>query len=530
MRLKALGISCAALTVVAVVAAPRVFADHDPSDWGLFAQNQLKAHAWTLFGIVDPLDESELGPFTDPDSVSAIKLASPLHATLVSKATHTSGDMIAMWPDDEHPTHLYVCDEAGGDPSIQRVDLSQPPASNATTIVTGMAECDPIRRTAWGTIVAGEESSTGGWYELMNPQSIVSPIAITNRTTGATTDPRLVKRQAVGQLAFEGQVILADGTMYYGDELAPGGAAPGGNAGGSIYKFVPAHPLTTHTTITNPADSPFAAGTIYGLKVGIASNNGQGAEIGTGKWTEVNKAGTGVTDASGNIDLRTAQKLQKFSGYYRPEDMDLDPLAFQEHEIRFCWAATGRMSNGGGSEVETDNIFGEVMCIHDDETTDVSFPTGTQPIVTRFISGSSQAAMFDNLAFQPHTGNLVVLEDLGSLSVVEDGATKTRGDDIWMCLPDGDDDDVQSDGCVRIASLRDTDSEPTGFIFTASGRSAFVNLQHRGTTPNAGALLKITGFSAHPHRRDFDRDGLDFFHWHGHKPNWGWGWVPKKSW
>ena len=52
-----------------------------------------------------------------------------------------------------------------------------------------------------------------------------------------------------------------------------------------------------------------------------------------------------------------------------------------------------------------------------------------------------------------------------------------------------------SDGCVRFASLRDTTSEPTGFIFTASGRTAYVNLQHRGL--KQGALVKITG-SAYP--------------------------------
>src|SRR6266404_2440560 len=58
--------------------------------------------------------------------------------------------------------------------------------------------------------------------------------------------------------------------------------------------------------------------------------------------------------------------------------------------------------------------------------------------------------------------------------------------DLWICLPDGADKDVMTDGCVRFASLRDTTSEPTGFIFTASGQTVYVNLQHRGV--NQGAL------------------------------------------
>src|SRR4029079_6569442 len=118
-------------------------------------------------------------------------------------------------------------------------------------------------------------------------------------------------------------------------------------------------------------------------------------------------------------------------------------------------------------------------------------PGGAIPTVRRFIAGNPQANYFDNVAFPPHTGNLVVLED-GEVEVVKkDGTTELRGNDIWMCLPDGDDDDVQSDGCIRIASLTDTSSEPTGFIFAGSGEYAFVNLQHRST--GVGALLKISG-------------------------------------
>jgi hypothetical protein len=118
--------------------------------------------------------------------------------------------------------------------------------------------------------------------------------------------------------------------------------------------------------------------------------------------------------------------------------------------------------------------------------------------VTRFIIGSQQAGMFDNVAFQPHTGNLVVLED-GPTSIITSTGSEPRGNDLWICLPDGDDDDTLSDGCVRFASVKDTSAEPTGFIFLGSGESAFVNIQHRAINDaagaaNHGALLKISGF------------------------------------
>jgi hypothetical protein len=67
---------------------------------------------------------------------------------------------------------------------------------------------------------------------------------------------------------------------------------------------------------------------------------------------------------------------------------------------------------------------------------------------------------------------------------------------LWICLPDGNDDDEQSDGCIRFASIRDTSAEPSGFIFLASGEEAFVHIQHRAYNDahGTGALTRISGF------------------------------------
>src|SRR4029078_8930130 len=92
-------------------------------------------------------------------------------------------------------------------------------------------------------------------------------------------------------------------------------------------------------------------------------NWGQGAEIGKGAWTPVNVAGANVLDASGNIILRNAQLLQRFTGYYRPEDMDIDPIAAEDGVFRACWANTGRASHSGGGAVENSAVWGEGMCL-----------------------------------------------------------------------------------------------------------------------------------------------------------------------
>src|SRR5262249_47014125 len=208
----------------------------------------------------------------------------------------------------------------------QRVDLSKPANANTTTIVAGLTSCDPVRRTAWGTIIVAEEAgATGGFYELIDPVHINTTITVTDRDLGTNSDPmHLVKRQAVGSVSFESFAIRDDGTTIFGDELAPSG----GNSGGGIYKFVPALPFQGNGPISVPAQSPFASGTVYGLRVAASgsSNWGQGAEIGKGSWTLVNTAAASVTDAAGNIILRNAQALQRFTGYYRPQDLDIDPI------------------------------------------------------------------------------------------------------------------------------------------------------------------------------------------------------------
>jgi secreted PhoX family phosphatase len=509
MRTSLIGAGGIVIGMAVVALGSQALADHKPADFGTFVQDQLNDHAEQLFGIKGPLDKSALGPYDGSDNLQAIQVASGLHVSLVSSSVASAADQIAFWPDDDNPRFLFVCDEETTDPAVQRVDLSKPASSNATTIVTGLVSCDPVRRTPWGTIIVAEEAgATGGFYEIIDPEHVAGPIKVNDRATGATSDPlHLVKRQAVGSLSFESFAIRHDGTMLYGDELAPSG----GNAGGGIYKFVPAIPFQGNGPITAAAQSPLASGAVFGLRVAAqgSSNWGQGAETGNGAWVAVNLAGANVVDGAGNIILRNAQLLQKFTGYYRPEDMDIDPIAAEDNVFRACWANTGRMSHTDSSLVENSGVKAEIMClVENPPSTAAPNPlTGTIPTVDRFITGSEERGMFDNVAFQPHTGNLVVLEDNSVTSVTNLNplTTELRGNDLWICLPDGDDDDVVSDGCVRFASIRDTSAEPTGFKFLGSGEAAYVNIQHRAFNDNQGpgnhgALVKISGFKVKQRR------------------------------
>ena len=455
-------------------------------DFGMFVEQQLKAKAMQQFGIVQELVESSYGPYTAADSVAAVEVAKGLSVSLVTAGTHTDNDMMVLWPNDANPTHLIVAIENGTTaPAVQVVRLSD---GVVNTIVTGMSVTDPIRITPWGTIIVAEEAGTlGGFYEILNPLGLIgSPVSVTNRDAGTTSDStRIVKRKAVGTLSWEGISILPNGTMYYADELRPGA----GNPGGGIYKFVPATAwFPGSPAITNLANSPFAAGKIYGMRLGTNSGNtdyGQGTEIGKGVWVEINP-GT-YSDSNQNVILRTAQTALKLTGYYRPEDLELDPIAFAKGIIRVCVANTGRTTHTASSAEEDAATYGEIICVIDEPR-----PNGTwRPFATRFIQGDPEASHFDNLAFQPHTGALLIQED-GATQMAFGIIVIPRGNDIWMALPDGADRDSMSDGMIRILSLKDTASETTGILFDATGTTAYIGLQHRAT--NIGAILKITGF------------------------------------
>src|ERR1051325_7260296 len=155
------GVLATGLAVVGLTS--RTIANPPQGDFGAFVADVLAEHSEQLFGIGRPLEESALGPYDGSDNTQAIKLAHGLHASLVSSSVASATDQIAMWPDDDHPKYLFVCDEETSDPAVQRVDLSKPAGSNATTIVKGLVSCDPVRRTPWGTIIVAEAAgATGG--------------------------------------------------------------------------------------------------------------------------------------------------------------------------------------------------------------------------------------------------------------------------------------------------------------------------------------------------------------------------------
>jgi len=458
-----------ALTGAAGLAAASAVAAYAGfGDFGLFRDQQLDAHSVQLYGIVAPVEASSTASVgatdANADPTSLVTLAEGLRAHVVSAVPNLAAniDQIVLWPNDQNPTHLIAANEEGtAQPGLQRIRLSD---GLAETILSGTSSGDPVRRTAWGTILLGEENGADGWLiEIANP---LTTTGVTfNRTTGVSSDPaHVVARPAPGRLSYEGIALYSSGVMYYADENRPLNGTPGG----AYFKFIPAAPWNGQQGIAN---SPLAAGTIYGLRLGKRSNNtdyGQASETGLGTWVLVGSAP--------NINLRAAAANLKLTGYYRPEDFEIDPVALGEGKVRFC-------ANNTGNESQNQN-WGQTICVTDGTTAQALANTAV-PSVQFFVLGSADFAMMDNIAYQPGLGNWVINED-------GDGPEVGRNNDIWSCLPDGDDADDQSDGCVKVVTLNDLTAESTGGVFDKSGTHYYVSIQHNIT--GHGVVLDITGW------------------------------------
>lgn len=427
---------------------------------------------------------------TQCDSASdQLSLAGGLRATYLTREIANDADQMVFWPhESSSPTHLLFCIESDREeladgrlqPGVQVMDLG---TREIHTLVRGTVGCDGIRTTPWGTVLATEEfaDDNGGLYEILFDPNDRETYSIVERGengqpalivdgSGDDATQRVTKRVGTPSMAWEGLLVLPSGVVIGGDEERPGSIAADAD-GGAIFKFVPSTLRTGEVPITSLAESPLVSGSVWALQVSCVNNQqqfGQGCEIGAGAWIEV-----GAATARPDSDARGG------TGYYRPEDLELDPH-FAGPGIRFCFANTG---NAGASN------YGEVLCAVDSAPNAAS-PSERSVVINRLIEGDRELNQPDNFAFHPTIPGLSY--------VIEDNA---HGD-VWACLPDGADRDLKSDGCVRMLSLRDRAAEPTGFIFAPDGRQAYLSIQHSrdGNMPLSDGyatddVLLLTGFA-----------------------------------
>src|SRR4029450_11580370 len=185
-------------------------------------------------------------------------------------------------------------------------------------------------------------------------------------------------RRAPGRLSFEGLALYPNGVLYYGDENRPNVGTPGG----AYFKFIPTTPWPGGV-ISNLGQSPLVSGTVHGLRLGKRSGNtdyGQGSNTGLGTWGPVPPP----VDPTAGQNLRAQAALLKLTGYYRPEDLEVDPEALAAGRVRFC-------GNNTGNEDE-DHNWGEAFCFTDGTLAQATANPAV-PESQLFVVGTPELAM-----------------------------------------------------------------------------------------------------------------------------------------
>jgi uncharacterized protein len=241
-----------------------------------------------------------------------------------------------------------------------------------------------------------------------------------------------IPRPAIGRKSHEGMRFDPQGNLYTISETSPG----------YIFKFTP------------DKRGDLSSGESFALKI----VNPTGDRTGEAEWVELDQAQV-------EVDATVAAAAAGATGYNRPEDVEI---------------ATSTGNNRGGANI----LYVAITGRPDDNriiAIDLREPKGGQDHLTAFVydyvkiglNAPADFEMPDNLA----------LDKNGNLYITEDPATAPgtgRGDDIWVAVPPSGGPHRRASSVVKFASLTDCNAEPTGIYFDLTGKTLFVNAQHRG--------------------------------------------------
>jgi hypothetical protein len=99
-----------AVVVSSVCVAPAMATQ----DFGKQVEEGLNEKSLKWFGFGPPLQQSANTPQSMEPGDEAVEVAGRLQVSLISEKVGVDADMIALWPDSEHPTHAIICNEIDG--------------------------------------------------------------------------------------------------------------------------------------------------------------------------------------------------------------------------------------------------------------------------------------------------------------------------------------------------------------------------------------------------------------------------------
>lgn len=331
---------------------------------------------------------------------------------------------------------LYRTHETGSGGGVTFTDL----ATGQSTILAQRADFerfDGIAWTPWGTVIAAEETSPSGLKDPAYPNSVGGHVYEFNPSNGT-----IKTLAAVGARAHEGLRFDEDGNLYGISERTPG----------YIYRFVPdrARDLTK--------------GDLYVLRL----VEDLGDRTGWGEWVKLDRDSVKI-DSDAQADKVGA------TGYARPEDLEIGTSTGSDRRGNNILYAAITSENrviaidlkaGRGNRDRRNQVF-------------------VSDYVRQGVNAPVEFVAPDNLALDL-AGNLYITEDPGGTTA----GGKVLGDDVWAA-PFNPSSATSSGQVERFLSLTDCDAEPTGVYFSPTGRTLFVNIQHRGGTDRRDAALAI---------------------------------------
>lgn len=333
---------------------------------------------------------------------------------------------------------LYRTHEIGAGAAVSVTDL-ETGLTQALAQRADWERFDGIVWSPWGTILAAEETIVSALKDPELPTAVGGHVYEIHPRSGAAT---LLK--AVGSRSHEGLRFDRQGNLYGISERAPG----------YVYRYVPRR------------DGDLTRGDLYALRI----VEDLGDRTGWAEWLKLD-------GAQSELDSDAAAAAAGATGYARPEDVEIGTSTGSDRRgDRFLYVAITSehrvlaIDLRPRGEGRSQRVF-----VSDYVRAGVNAPTD-------FSSP-------DNLALD-QAGNLYISEDPGGTAA----AGKTLGDDVWAA-PFNPASSAQSGAAVRFLTITDCDAEPTGIYFSPSGRTLFLNVQHRGGADRRDLALGIQRFA-----------------------------------
>lgn len=320
--------------------------------------------------------------------------------------------------------YLYRAHELSSNAAVSVTDL----VTGETRILAQRADWerfDGIVWTPWNTILAAEETDPAESADPDVPEAKKGLVYEIDPTTGSA-----MARPAIGSRAHEGLRFDAEGNLYGISETNPG----------YIFKFVPDH------------RHDLSSGQLYALQI----VQDLGDRTGWGVWVPLDRHDV-------RIDSDAEAAAAGATGFNRPEDVETSQSTGDDRRgNRMLYVAVTAEHRVLAIDLHP---FGGRA--HDGQVL-------VSDYVRQGVNAPSDFSWPDNLALD-RQGNLFITEDPGG----NFAGGKRQGDDIWMAAFDPSN-SAHAASTSRFATITDCEAEPTGIYMSRSGKSLFVNIQHRG--------------------------------------------------